>query len=128
MKKLTELNEFETKLSNNITDTTLSLQILIQDYVSKIEREYKENLYEIIFEICTNENLDFETIKRKYIKKKDLDKKKEENMQEETLLCKIIINNENYYYEHKENGIVYDNQSNQVGIYKNGEIEFDESN
>ena len=71
-------------------------------------------------EICINEKLDFETIKDKYLKPKELDKKIEEI--EEDLLDKIIIDNNEYYYEQKEKGLVYDNKLNKVGIFENGTI------
>ena len=116
MKKLTELKEFETKINQNIEQ----IDLLLQESISKIRTEYKQNLYEIIMEICINENLDFETIKNKYLRPKEIDKKVEES--DEDLLDKIIINNIEYYYEPKENGLVYDNKLNKVGVYENGSI------
>lgn len=116
MKRLTELKEFEIKINQNVEQ----LDLLINESISKIRKEYKQNLYEIIMEICINENLDFDTIKNKYIKTKEIDKKIEES--DEYILDKIVINNIEYYYEPKEKGIVYDNKLNKVGIFENGNI------
>jgi hypothetical protein len=40
----------------------------------------------------------------------------------DTILNKITINGNDYYYEPKENGIVYNSDSVQVGVFSNGKI------
>lgn len=121
MKKLSELKEFETKINQNVEQ----IDLLIHESISKIRKEYKQNLYDIVLEICINEKLDFEIIKNKYLKPKEVDKKVEEV--EEDLLYKIVINDKDYYYEQKEGGIIYNNELKQVGVYKNGSIQFNDT-
>ena len=43
---------------------------------------------------------------------------------ETDLLDKININDQDYYYEPKNNGIVYNKQNQPVGLFKNGTVIF----
>ena len=112
MSKLYELREFETKLYSNVD----SIETLIEEYVSKIKNEHKQNINNIIMNICNGEGLNYDEIKEKYLSKTS----KVELNQE--VLDKIEINNVVYYYEKKQNGKVYDITSNIVGVYSDNNI------
>jgi hypothetical protein len=103
----------------------------LQSQIKKIKEEYNNNIInekiKLLISICNDENLDFEKIKNKYIKMKDFNKNTIDNhnmeiLIDEDLLDKIQINKIDYYYENKENGNVYDMESNIVGVYINGKI------
>ena len=99
-----------------------------------IKKEYQNNITEekikLLIAVCNGEGLDFNKIKVKYLKAKELlqtnfDTPVEENsIIEEDLLDKIIFEGKEYYYEQKEKGIVYDIDSKPVGIYAEGKIIF----
>ena len=77
--------------------------------------------------ICEGEKLDFNTIKYKYMKQKDVDKVILPTnilslQNEENIFNKTIINEKVYYYESKEYGKVLDDKSNIVGYFINNEI------
>jgi hypothetical protein len=74
--------------------------------------------------ICMEEHLNFNIIKYKYLSSEDLCMI-ENDINSESLLDNIIIEGQKYYYEKKENGIVYDVNSNRVGIFKNNHIIID---
>ena len=46
---------------------------------------------------------------------------------DDNLLDKITLNNQDYYYESVNNGIVFDTNNQPVGVYKNGTVVFNES-
>ena len=112
MSKLYELREFETKLYSNID----IIDSLVDEYVSKIKNEYKQNINNIIKNICEGEGLNYDEIKEKYLSKASKDEVSSE------ILDKIDINNNIYYYEKKEHGKVYDIKLNIVGVYSNDNI------
>ena len=113
------INDLDSKLQNQIKKIKQEQHILI------IEEKVK-----LLQLICENEGLDFDSIKYKYIKQKDLDKIIIPSniiiptIIDENILIKININNKVYYYEQKEDSNVYDSESNIVGIFKNNNIEF----
>jgi hypothetical protein len=129
MKKLKELKN----LQNVFTDHIQELDLQMQLHLKKIKEEYINNLIEekikLLIEVCHGEKLDFDKIKTKYLKAKDLNKTIQheisfEPAQDEELLDKIEINGKEYYYESKENGHVYDINLVIVGIFKNNNIIF----
>jgi hypothetical protein len=131
MKKLKELKG----VHDIFVDSINELDEKLQNQLKKIKLEYQKNIIDekiqLLINICEGEDLDFDKIKTKYLKSKELSQiVKEEiiietsQIIEEDLLDKIDINGVNYYYEAKEKGIIYDVNLNQIGIYKNGSFIF----
>ncbi len=116
-----DINKANEKLENNL---------------SNLKKEYQRNVVEekmkLLFAISNGEGLDFEKIKVKYLKPKEInsftlvepDEKIEQPQIDEDLLDKIEHDGKEYYYEAKEKGVVYDMNSKPVGIFKNGQIVF----
>ena len=101
------------------------LDLQIKEHIKKLQIEYNNNIIEaqtsLLMEICENNNLNFNEYKQKYITKKIcLDDKPIKIDQE--VLNKIIINDDVYYYENKENGHVYNSSSKIVGAVHNNKI------
>ena len=108
-----------------------ALDDVIQENILLIKKEYKNNVkeenYKLLLNICKGENLDFTVLQRKYLKTNDLPEmsvnvNNETDTISDTILNKITINGNDYYYEPKENGIVYNSDSVQVGIFSNGKL------
>ena len=117
------------KYSKKISQEAQSFVNLIELYCNKLNKEYAKNIYNLCKKIAEGENLDFEMIKNKYLNKsvpKDIetpenvisdeiiseDKIDETSSEDkEIIFDKIIIDNNNYYYENKENGKIYDSSS-----------------
>ena len=128
MKKLKELKG----IHNVFVDAIHELDNKLQNQLKKVKQEYQKNVIDekmqLIIAICIGENLDFDKIKTKYLKPKELSKvsleKVVENkeIEEEDLLDKVEINGKQYYYEAKDKGVIYDLNSNPVGVYKNGKF------
>lgn len=128
MKKLKELNS----IHNVFVDAITELDLKLQAHLKKIKLEYQHNVTEekikLLLTVCNGEGLDFDKLKIKYLKSKELnhvskeEEVKESDVIEEDLLDKIEINGIEYYYEPKEKGIVYDLNSNPVGIFKNSKV------
>jgi hypothetical protein len=127
MKKLKNLKS----INNIFIDSINDLDNKLQNEIKKVKQEYQENIIDekmkLLIAICNGEDLDFNKIKTKYLKSKEIskissDKVIENNKIEEDLLDKIEINNKQYYYESKNNGIIYDLNSNPVGVYINNKF------
>ena len=79
-----------------------------------------------------SEGLDELELREKYlnVKKKKKDKKsitkKVENVKNESILDKIVLDNKTYYYENKEDGIVFDSESNPVGNFSKNQFSINE--
>ncbi len=100
----------------------------IKDNYKKIKKELS---VEIINEkikflkyICENEKLNFNEMQHKYLtdKEKKYVKININNtiVSNDNLLDIVEIENVKYFFENKEDGCIYDNNSNIIGIYKNG--------
>jgi flavin-dependent dehydrogenase len=130
MKKLKELKG----IYNVFVDSINELDTKLQNQLKKVKQEYQKIVIEekmrLLIAVCNDEGLDFNKIKGKYLKPKELNQFLENDVivdkviVEEDLLDKIEINGEEYYYEAKERGLVYDINSKQVGVFKNGNIVF----
>ncbi len=128
MKKLKELNNLHNVFVDAITDLDLKLQAQLK----KIKQEYQNNVTDekikLLLTVCNGEGLDFDKLKIKYLKSKELnhvskeESTKESDIIEEDLLDKISIDGQEYYYEPKEKGILYDMSSKPVGIFKNNKV------
>lgn len=114
-------------------DSTNMLSSNLQKKLDEIKAEYTMNVIEekikLLMTVCEGENLDFDSIKTKYLKPKELIHVPTEtniidSTTEETIMDMTEINGKKYYYEAKDKGIVYDMDSKQVGVYKNGNIVF----
>lgn len=125
MKKLKELKN----LHGIFVDYINELDAKLQSQLKKIKLEYQQNMTEekkkLLIAICNGEGLDYNKIKSKYLKSKEVNTILDVEVainNEEPLLDKVEINGKEYYYEAKEKGNVYDTNSIVVGIYKNGKV------
>ena len=131
MKKSNEFN----KIHNIFVDQINNLNTKIQEQCKLAKQEIKNNIIEekikLLNIICVNEGLNFEEMKIKYLKpnERTYNTEKilfnEKSNIEENILNKITINDKQYYCETKENGTVYNDKSEKVGVYTNGNIIFD---
>jgi hypothetical protein len=131
MKKLKELKE----LHNIFVDTINELDNDIQEQIKKIKAEYQKNMIDekmkLLLSICNGEGLNFEAMKTKYFRSKELSKVCQQDnsvvnqaINEEVMDC-VEINNIKYYCEVKEDGIVYNSELHKVGSFKNGQVILD---
>lgn len=132
MKKLSELKNIHNIFVDSINE--LDEQFKVQ--MAKIKQEYQKNMIDeklkLLLIVCNGEKLDFDKIKTKYFKVKELLKTSVDNntvidentISDEQILDKIEINGKHLYYENKENGKVYDINSKYVGNYKKGNFIF----
>ena len=121
------MNDITSYLSD--LDIEGSLYNILKIYKKKMKKDHIEEKYKLLLKISEDENLNFNSLKNKYMTQKELDiienntvTVSEEN---ETILNKIEIQNEIYYYEQKENGKIYNKYSLHVGYYKNNEFIFE---
>ena len=128
MKKLKHLKHLHEKFVEKINE----LDNEMNDELKKIKMEYQQNVIDekvkLLLIICNGEGLDFNILKKKYLKTKEInsvqlsDNKIEEKFEEEILLDTIKINDKEYFYEQKEGGNVFDIENNIKGIYINGSV------
>ena len=133
--------EFKSSLKDMHSIFVDSITVLdeeLQKQTKKIKQEHLEVVInekiKLLYEVCIGENLDFNLIKNKYLKSKEINMisleeiPKEKQVEEEVLLNKIIFNETEYYYETSGNNTVYNMESKPVGTYKNSKIMFDQYN
>jgi len=130
MKKLSGLKNINTTFTDSINELYSNLN----QHLKEIKQEYQENITDekikLLVTICNGEGLDFNEIKFKYLKPKELEyfepeiPIKNEIIIDENLLDKIKINDQYYYYEPVKDGNVYNIDNEKVGIYNNGLIIF----
>ncbi len=125
MKKNKELSNLHTELLSHFEN----IDILISEYKKKIKKEYQQNLIDeknkLLTQVAEGEKLNVNELKKKYLKSKEIIITKEEVPQteeNEELLDQIVIEGDVYYYENKEKGKVFNINSEEVGIFKNGSI------
>tara|TARA_B100000161_G_C33511641_1_gene396661 strand:- start:549 stop:935 length:387 start_codon:yes stop_codon:yes gene_type:complete len=125
MKKLKHLK----KLSGIIDEYTSELQ----SEIAQIKKEHQKQILlantKLISEIAKGENIDELSLIDKYLKKskKKKDSKKSEKeiqSRKEELLNHLNYDGKDYFYENKSNGAVYDENSNKVGVFNCGSINF----
>ncbi len=124
---------------------------MIDNLCNKLNKEYARNMNKLLQNIAKGENLDINMLKEKYLKTLDISSSEEDkeeindtihiilsdtsneidndidneidnNSLEDIIFDKIVINGNNYYYENKENGKIYDAKSNIVGCYNNNKF------
>jgi hypothetical protein len=103
---------------------------VFNSHIEKIKKEHQkvliQKMSQLISDIANNEDLNEVYLREKYlnIKEKEIKVKKEktENLSEEDLLDHTFINEEQYFYENKENGNIFNCNSEIIGKYKNGEF------
>lgn len=130
MKKLNELKGVHDVFVDAIND----LDSKLQNQLKKVKQEYQKNVIDeklrLLITVCNGEGLEFDKIKTKYLKPKELSKisldevVEDKEVEEEELLDKVEINGKQYYYEAKDKGVIYDLNSNLVGVYKNSKFIF----
>jgi hypothetical protein len=130
MKKLLGLKNINATFTDSINELFTDLQ----ENLKEIKQEYQQNMIDekikFLLAICNGENLDFNEMKIKYLKPRELgnlnidDSTRGSFSIDDNLLDKIRINDEDYYYESVNNGIVYNANNQPVGLYKNGAIVF----
>ena len=123
MKKIQETKHLYTTFVNNIN----KLDAELQEHIKKIKNEHKENIIsekkKLLIDIAKGENLDYNKLKKKYfIKNSDNEKICSDSDNDSELLNKVVLNDIDYYYENKKDGIIYNTNSEEVGIYKNNEF------
>ena len=118
------------KYSKKINEEAKAFALLMESYSAKVNKEYMKNVLSLLSEIAKGENLDYDTLKKKYIKK-DVSVESEENKEiidSDKLLDPIIYDSKTYYVDTNNDNIVYDGDSNIVGKYKNKIIIFSKNN
>jgi hypothetical protein len=132
MKKLAGLKNINETFTNSINGLFSELQ----NNIKEIKHEYQQNVIEekfkLLLAVCNGEGLNFDEIKIKYLKPKELDyfDNNEPNKNtisiDDNLLDKITVNGQDYYCE-SINGVVFNTNNQPVGIYKNGTIIFNKN-
>ncbi len=121
------------KYSKKIQNEIQTFSQLIDNYCSKLNKEYAKNVNKLLEEIAKGEKLNLEMLKEKYLNKlseadtneeapiqvSEIKTEENDNSYEEIIFDKIVINGTDYYYENKENGKIYNASSNIVGTFKN---------
>lgn len=118
----------KSKSLKKLKKETKNFSKLISEYSESIKEEYEKILNEkvenLLKNIAEGESLDYNYLKEKYLLKKD-DSLKDELLEENNdhdLLDKIVINKEDYFYENKEDGKVYNSKAEEVGVYKDNNV------
>ena len=130
------------KLNDELINYILNLHMeqtlsdIISSYKKQIKKEQAQTIVEekikLLNTIATEEKLDIEYLKKKYLTSKELalsdsfysELSCNTNLNNELILTKIEIDNKYYYYEQHENGKIFNKESQIVGVYKNNEFIF----
>jgi hypothetical protein len=134
MKKL-KINGIHELFVEHINKMDAELQSKIKELKSEHNTIIIDEKVKLLMMICQGEGLDFNEMKTKYLKSKEIASiiidnnvmTKDMTSSEENIMDIIEINGTKYYYEAKEKGIVYDMSSKAVGVYKNGMIVMDDT-
>ncbi len=122
----------------NVTDVFIEsvnkTHLDLQNVLKEIKQEYTQNIIEekikLLMLVCEGENLDFNNIKTKYLKSKELSQLVEKPSisiitSDDNIMDKLEVDGKQYYSMMKENSIVYDMSSKVVGKYVNNKVLFD---
>ena len=131
MKRIKTVN----KLRNRFIDIATEFDKLLQDTDVLTNEEHKKILADekmkLLAQISHNEKIDLELLKKKYLNfSSDVDEKviikekSKDTSNKDELLNSIVIDKITYYYEPKENGIIYNSNSQIVGSYINKNFKF----
>ena len=105
----------------------------VTNILNKIQKEHEKVLLEQKNELITNiaygEGLDEISLREKYLNvvEKESSKKKETVtavVTNDSLLDTVILKDETYFYENKENGNIYNSSSEKVGTYTKKQFVF----
>lgn len=118
------------RYNKKIKDETEAFQKLIISYTSKLKKEYEKEVLNaqitLLEQIAEGEELNIIELKDKYLQATKTKKEKKESTKisitSESLLEKITYKSKIYYYENKDNGNVYNEESVIVGSFVDGEI------
>jgi len=124
MKNLKHLKKLSTLVDESLTE--------IKQELDKIKKEHQKKVLtanlNLLKEIANGENLDELSLIEKYLDKKSKKLKESEKSivdeKDEEILNHMNLDGNDYFYEDKVNGNVYDNSSKRVGVFKLGNIEF----
>jgi len=114
-----------------INEETAIFAQLIENYCEKTNKELMKQVMQLVKDIALGEGLDYDMLKKKYIKGSKQDDIDEDNIpnnmfvnteEEETILDKIIFHNTIYYVDKKNGNIVYDTKSNIIGKFQDGKV------
>jgi hypothetical protein len=120
-------NQETRNLYSTFVSNINKLDAELQEHIKKIKIEHKENLNsekkKLLIDIAKGENLDYNKLKKLYlIKNSDNEKLCSDSDNESELLNKIVLNDIDYYYENKNDGKIYNTNSEEVGVYKNNQF------
>ena len=122
----------------NVTDVFIEsvnkTHLDLLNVLKEIKQEYTQNIIEekikLLMLVCEGENLNFNNIKTKYLKSKELSQLTEKPsvnimISDDNIMDKLEVDGKQYYSMMKENSIVYDMNSKVVGRYVDNKILFD---
>ena len=125
MKKSKKLKELKNKLCSSLFD----IEKIIDDSIDEIKKDYAlkfiKEKNKLLTKISVNEKINLEYLKSKYLKNTEIISSSiivYDNNEIDDILDRIELDGTLYYYENKENGKVYNCNSECVGIFKNNEI------
>ena len=123
MTKLKQVKKLKTEIS--------AMSELFNTNLEKINKEHNkillQSLSNLIQDISQGENIDEIYLRERYLNINKTTKKEEKKNvtnNSEDLLDKVTINGTEYYYQNKENGLIYNNKSKVIGNYINEEFVF----
>jgi hypothetical protein len=111
-----------------IKDETTAFLQLLETYCAKLKKEHQkiclEQTNQLISAIAKGENLDEYELRQKYLNIKEKKSVESNNIEldDELLLDKVVLNEQTYYYENKENGNIFNASSKQVGNFSKGQF------
>uniref|UniRef100_A0A6C0J5E1 Uncharacterized protein n=1 Tax=viral metagenome TaxID=1070528 RepID=A0A6C0J5E1_9ZZZZ len=122
--KLKQVKKLKTEIS--------AMSELFDNNLDKINKEHNkillQSLSNLIQNICQGENIDEVYLREKYLNVNTTPNKEEKKTainKLEELLDKVNINGKEYYYQNKQNGLIYNNKSKIIGKYINEDFVFD---
>ena len=130
MKKLTELNNLHDVFVNTINE----LNNKLLNHIKIVKKEHNQQLIDekikLLMAICTNENLDFNVMKTKYLSLREQTYVVDvpvisDSKPDDDILNKIEINEKEYYYKQEDGSKIFDLNLKPVGTYTKGNFILD---